>query len=63
MVSPQHEEILRVFDLIGEHQANALDGLFSPIDVIPQEQVVRISRESSILEQLDQVRILPMHIP
>ena len=53
MVAAQHEEIFWVFDLVGEHEADGLDGLFSPVDVVPQEEVVGLSGEASILEELD----------
>jgi hypothetical protein len=37
VVAPQQEEVLGVFDLVGEEQADALDGLLAPVDVIAQE--------------------------
>ena len=35
MVSPEQEKVLWVLDFISHEQANAFDGLLSPIDVIP----------------------------
>ena len=52
MVAPEHEEVLGVLDLVGQHQADGLDRLFSPVDVVTQEQVVRVSWKASVLEQL-----------
>lgn len=34
MVAPKEEEVLWVFDLVGEHEADGLDGLFSAVDVV-----------------------------
>ena len=53
MVASQHEEVFRMFDLVGEKKAHALNGLFSSIDVIPQEEVVSVAGESSVFEKLD----------
>ncbi len=55
MVASQHEEVLRVFDLVGQHEADGLDGLFAPVHIVAQKQIVRFSRESCVLEQLYQV--------
>ena len=62
MVSPQHEEILWVFDFIGQHQADCLDRLLSTVDVVPQEQIVRVPGEPSVFEQLYQVGVLSVDI-
>lgn len=62
MVASEHEEILRVLNLVGKEQANALDGLFSPVNVVTQEQVVCVSRESSVFEKFDEIRELSMNI-
>ena len=35
MVAPEEEEVLWVFDLVGEQQANAFYGLLAPINIIP----------------------------
>ena len=34
MVSPQDEEVLRVFDLVGQQQADRLKGLLAAVNVV-----------------------------
>lgn len=55
MVSAKHEKVLRVFNLIGKHQAYRLNRLLSPIYIVAQEQVVRVTGESCVFKQLYQV--------
>lgn len=37
MVAPKHEEVLWVLDFVGEHETDGLDGLFSSVDIVPEE--------------------------
>ena len=37
MVSAEEEEALRVFDFVGEEEADRLDAVFSSVDVVSQE--------------------------
>ncbi len=53
MVASEQEKVLRVLDFVSQKQAYALDRLFSSVNVVSQEEVVSIARESSILEQLE----------
>ena len=62
MVASQHEEVFRVFDLEAKHECYCLNRLLSSIDVISQEQVVSFRRETSVLEQPQQIIVLSMHI-
>ena len=62
VVASQHEEILRIFDLVGQHEADRLHWLFSSVHIVSQEQIVRVSRKSGILEQFDEVRVLSMDV-
>lgn len=50
MIAPEHEEVLRVFNLVCEHEADGLDGLFATVDIISQEQIIGLSGKSSIFE-------------
>jgi hypothetical protein len=38
MVSAKNEEVLGIFDFVGEQEANGLQGLLATIDVIPEEK-------------------------
>ena len=62
MVASQKEEILRVLDFVGEEQADGLHGLLAPVHVVSQEEVVSVWREGTILEQTQQVRVLPVNV-
>lgn len=62
MIAAQQEEILRIFDFVGEQEADGLQWLLSTIYVISEEQVVRLGREASVLEQSQQVVILAVDI-
>ena len=58
VVAPEEEEVLRVLDLVGEQQADRLQRLLPPVHVVAQEQVVRLGRETAVLEQPQQVVVL-----
>ena len=62
VVSSQKEEVLWIFDLVAEKQANTFNGLFSSIDVITKEKVVSLGWEASILENSEEVVVLAMDI-
>jgi len=62
VVSSEDEEVLWVFDLVGEQKADGLEGLLSTIDVISQEEIVGLWWESSILEKAEQVVVLSVDI-
>lgn len=51
VVAPQQEEILWVFDLVGQQQADGLKRLLPSVYVVPQKQVVGFRGEASILKQ------------
>jgi hypothetical protein len=62
VVAPQQEEVLRVLDLVGQQQADALYGLLAAVHVVSQEEIVDIPGESALLKHLDQVGVLPVDI-
>ena len=62
MISSEYIHLLGVFDLVGEEEADALDPLPSSIHVVPQEQVARLGRMPTVLEQPQQVVILAMDV-
>lgn len=51
MVTAQDEEVLRILDLVGQKQADGLEGLLSSVYVVAEEQVVCFGRESAVFEQ------------
>ena len=62
MVAAQDEEVLRVFDLVREEQADCLEGLLPAVYVIPEEEVVRFRWEAAVLEQAEEVIVLAVNI-
>ena len=62
VIAAQHEEVLGVFDLITQQQTYRLERLFASVDVVPEEQVVRLGREAAVLEQTQQVRVLAVDV-
>lgn len=57
MVPSQHEKILRVFDLVRKEEADALQTLGTTVDIVAQEKVVGLGRESSIFKQAQKVGV------
>ena len=62
MIASQEKEILRELDLISHEQANTLDRLFPPIDIIAQEQIVSVSWISTIFEEFNEVCELAVNV-
>lgn len=62
MVAPQQEEVARVLDLVGQQQADHFQGELAPVDVVPQEQVVGLRRVLAVVEQPQQVGVLPVDV-
>ena len=50
MVAAQDEEVLGVLDLVGQEKADGLEGLLATVDVVTEEEVVGLRRESTVLE-------------
>lgn len=62
VVTTQQEEVLWVFDLVCEQEADALDRLLASIDVVPQEQIIGGGWEAAELEDAQQVWVLTVYI-
>jgi hypothetical protein len=62
VVATEEEEVLRVLDLVGQEEAHGLEGLLATINVITQEEIVGIGRETAIFEKSEQIVVLPVHI-
>jgi len=62
MVSPENEEVLRIFNLVSEEEADGLEAVFAPVHVVPQEQVIRFRWESPVFEQSEQVIVLSVNV-
>ena len=62
MVAPEQEEVLWVFDLVGQQKADGFQGLLPSVHVVTQEKVVCLWGEATILKQPQQICVLPMDI-
>jgi hypothetical protein len=62
VITTEDEEVLGVLDLVGEEEADGLERLLAPIDVIAEEEVVGFGGESSVLKQAEQVVILSVNV-
>lgn len=62
VVSAEDEEVFRVFDLVGQQQADGLERLLASVDVVAEEEVVGLWREASVLEQAQEVVVLSVDI-
>ena len=62
MVTTENKEILWVFDLVRQQEADRFQTLFTAVDVITEEDVIRLWWEASVLEQSQEIVILPMDI-
>jgi len=62
MVATEDEEVLGVLDLVGQQEADGLEGLFATVDVVAEEEVVGLGREAAVLEQAQQIVVLAVDI-
>lgn len=62
MITPEEEEVLRVLNLVGQHETDTLNGLFSSVNVVAKEKVVLVAWVSAVLKELDKVRVLAMGV-
>jgi hypothetical protein len=62
MVPSQEEEVLWIFDFVGQQEADGFKALFTPVDVVPKKQVVGIRGESTVLKQTQEIIVLTMNI-
>jgi len=62
VVSPQKEEVLRIFDFVAQQEKNGFQTLLSAINVVAKEEVVCCRWEPAHLEEPDKVGILSMDV-
>jgi hypothetical protein len=62
VIAPEQEEVLGILDLVREEQADRLEALLTPVDVVSEEEVIRLWREAAVLEQPQQVVVLAMDV-
>ena len=62
VVPTQDEEVLWVFDLVGEQQTDRFEGLLSTVDVIAEKEVVGLGGEAAVLKKTQKVVVLAVDI-
>ena len=62
MVASKKKEVFRILDLVGEQQADCLQGLLAPVDVVAEEEVVGVRREATVLKETEEVCVLSVDV-
>lgn len=62
VIAAKHEKVLGVLDLIRQQQADRLQRLLAAVNIVAQKQVVGLGREPAVLEQAQQVVVLPVDV-
>lgn len=62
VVTSQDEEVLGIFDLVGEQKADGLERLLASVYVVAEEEVVGLGRKATVLKEPQQVIILAVDI-
>lgn len=62
VVTAEDEEVLRVFDLVRQQEADSLEGLLATVDVVTEEEVVGLGWETTIFEEAEKVVVLAVNI-
>ncbi len=62
VVATKEEEVLWVLDLVGEQEADGFEALLATVNIIAEEEVVGIGRETTILKEAKKVIVLAVNI-
>ena len=62
VVATKKKEVLGVLNLIGEEEADSLEGLLTAVDIIAKEEVVGFWGKAAVLEQAEEVVVLAMDV-
>jgi len=62
VVAAEDKEVLGVLDLVRQQQADGLERLLASVDVVAEKEVVRLGRETTVLEQAQEVVVLAVDI-
>jgi hypothetical protein len=58
----QQKEILWVFNLVRQEQANGFEGLFSAVDIVSEKKIVGVWWESTVLKESEEVVVLSVDV-
>lgn len=62
MVSSKKEEVLWVFDFVGQEKADSFKWLFTSIHIVTKEKIVSLWRKSAILKESQEIIVLSMNV-
>jgi len=62
VVATKNEEVLRELDLVSKEKGNGLKRLLSTINVVTEEEVVRLRREATVLKQSEKIIVLTVNV-
>jgi hypothetical protein len=62
VVAAEDEEVFRVFDLVCQQQADGFERLLPAVDIVAKKEVVCFRGETTILEQPEEIIVLPVDI-
>ena len=62
VISAKNEKVLGILDLVCEEQADGLERLLASVDIVAEEKVVGFRWEATILEQAQEIVVLPVNV-
>jgi hypothetical protein len=62
VVAAEQEKVLGILDLVGEEQADGLEALLAPVDVVAEEKVVGLGRKAAVFEESQEIRVLAVDV-
>nr|POE77548.1 hypothetical protein CFP56_09195 [Quercus suber] len=62
MIAAENEEILGIFDLVCQQQADGFQRLLAAVDVITKKEIVGLWGEATVLEQTEEIVILAVNV-
>lgn len=62
VVATENEEVFRILDLVGEQDADRLEGLLATVNVVTKENVIRLGRKATVFEKAKQIVVLSMDV-
>jgi len=62
VVPPEKEKVLWILDLVCEEEADCLKTPLTTVNVVSQEKIIGLRRKPPVVEDSEQIVVLPVHI-
>jgi hypothetical protein len=62
VVTTKHINHVWVLDFVAEKEADGLNALFPPVNVVTKEEISSIRRASSVIKETQKVEVLPVNV-